>query len=99
MAISRRKFVARSGASLSALALLRVLPANAAEPLQEGLLPSADEMWSEVKFVNKTLTTRPRLRTQSRARFQRATGAIQATRARSSIRRIGSHLLPRKRQR
>jgi len=54
MAISRRKFVARSGASLSALALLRVLPANAAD-LQEGLLPSADEMWSEVKFVNNTM--------------------------------------------
>jgi hypothetical protein len=55
MAISRRKFIARSGASLSALALLRALPGNAADPFREGLLPSADEMWSEVKFVNKTM--------------------------------------------
>src|SRR5215470_5856534 len=55
MAISRRKFVAGTGASLSALPLLRVLAANAADPLQEGLLPSADEMWSEVKFVNNTM--------------------------------------------
>src|SRR5262245_55268613 len=55
MAISRRKFVAGPGASLSVLALLRVLPANAADPFQEGLLSSADEMWSEVKFVNNTM--------------------------------------------
>src|SRR5262245_36678202 len=55
MAISRRNFVAGSGASLSALALLRVLPANAADAFQEGLLPSADEMWSQVKFVNNTM--------------------------------------------
>jgi hypothetical protein len=55
VAISRRKFVAGSGVSLSALALLRVLPANAADPFQEGLLPSADEMWSQVKFVNNTM--------------------------------------------
>jgi hypothetical protein len=55
MAISRRKFIARSCASLSALALLRALPGNAADPFREGLLPSADEMWSQVKFVNKTM--------------------------------------------
>src|SRR5262245_15130835 len=55
MAISRRNFVAGSGVSLSALALLRVLPANAADAFQEGLLPSADEMWSQVKFVNNTM--------------------------------------------
>src|SRR5262245_60730250 len=55
MAISRREFIVGSGASLSALALLRALPANAADPLQKGLLPSADEMWSEVKFVNNTM--------------------------------------------
>src|SRR5215471_6658443 len=55
MAISRREFIVGSGAYLSALAFLRVLPANAADPFQEGLLPSADEMWSEVKFVNNTM--------------------------------------------
>src|SRR5215471_2928471 len=55
MTISRRKFLVASGASLSTLALLRVLPANAAEPFQEGLLPSADEMWSELKLVNSTM--------------------------------------------
>src|SRR5262245_10685235 len=64
MAISRRKFVVGSGASLSALALLRVLPADALAFLdvlpadaafQEGLLPSADEMWTELKFVNSTM--------------------------------------------
>src|SRR5215471_18448711 len=55
MTISRRKFLVASGASLSTLALLRVLPANAAEPFQKGLLPSADEMWSELKFVNNTM--------------------------------------------
>ena len=55
MAISRRAFIVASGASLSALALLRVLPANAVDPFQKGLLPSADEMWSQVKFVNNTM--------------------------------------------
>src|SRR5262245_32473025 len=55
MAISRREFIVGSGASLSALALLRVLPANAADSFQKGLLPSADEMWSQVKFVNNTM--------------------------------------------
>src|SRR5262245_23277300 len=55
MAVSRRQFVAGSGASLSALALLRVLPASAADQFQEALLPSADEMWSAVKFVNNTM--------------------------------------------
>src|SRR5215470_10274243 len=55
MDISRRNFVAGSGVSLSALALLRVLPANAADEFQEGLLSSADEMWSQVKFVNNTM--------------------------------------------
>src|SRR5215470_5229143 len=52
MAISRRKFVAGCGASLSAFVLLRH---NAADAFQERLLPSADEMWSEVKFVNNTM--------------------------------------------
>src|SRR5262244_982158 len=55
MAISRREFIVGSGASLSALALLRALPANAADQFQKGLLPSADEMWSELKFVNNTM--------------------------------------------
>src|SRR5215831_4596972 len=55
VAISRRKFVAGCGASLSALALRRVLLASAEDQFQKGLLPSADEMWSEVKFVNNTM--------------------------------------------
>src|SRR5215813_9027690 len=51
MAISRREFIVASGASLSALALCSCAGTRS----QKGLLPSADEMWSEVKFVNNTM--------------------------------------------
>src|SRR5215468_11523715 len=59
MAISRREFIVASGASLSALVLSSCAGTRSqkglADPFQEGLLPSADEMWSEVKFVNNTM--------------------------------------------
>jgi hypothetical protein len=55
VAISRRKFVARAGASLSALAFLRALPGNAADLFRPELLPSADDTWSDVNFVNNTM--------------------------------------------
>src|SRR5262249_5716835 len=61
MAISRRGFIVASGASLSAVALYQYVPwrtlsqKGLADPFQKGLLPSADEMWSEVKFVNDTM--------------------------------------------
>lgn len=55
MAISRRKFITRTGVSISALALLRALPANAANPFRPGFLPKADEMWSEVQLVNSKM--------------------------------------------
>lgn len=52
VALSRRKFIAQSGASLSALALLRALPGNASDSFRPELLPSADDMWSDLLFVN-----------------------------------------------
>src|SRR5690348_4423467 len=55
MAISRRKFISRTGASISALAFLRALPASAANKFRPGLLPKADEMWSDVQLVNYTM--------------------------------------------
>jgi hypothetical protein len=55
MAISRRKFITRTGASISALALLRALPGHAADSFRPELLPSADDMWSDVQFVNSTM--------------------------------------------
>ena len=55
MAISRRKFVARSGASLSALAFLRAVPGHAASTFREALLPDENEIWSDVRFVNNTM--------------------------------------------
>ena len=55
MAISRRKFISRTGASISALAFLRALPGSAADKFRPGLLPKADEMWSDVQLVNYTM--------------------------------------------
>jgi hypothetical protein len=55
MAISRRRFITRTGASISALAFLRALPGSAADKFRPGLLPKEDEMWSDVKFVNYTM--------------------------------------------
>ncbi len=55
MPISRRTFVTGAGASLSALAFLRTLPGSAAESFRPGLLPTVDEMWSDVRFVNYTM--------------------------------------------
>src|SRR5215468_2333947 len=59
MAISRREFIVASGASLSALVLSSCAGTRSqkglAEPFQKGLLPSANEMWSELKFVNNTM--------------------------------------------
>jgi hypothetical protein len=53
--ISRRTFITRTGASISALAFLRALPANAAASFRPGLLPSADQVWSDVVFVNNNM--------------------------------------------
>src|SRR5215470_3308785 len=59
MAISRREFIVASGASLSALVLCSCAGTRAqkglADPFQKGLLPSEDDMWSEVTFVNTTM--------------------------------------------
>ena len=55
MSISRRNFVVRGGASISALAFLRAMPANAADPFRPGFLPSENEMWSDVRLVNYTM--------------------------------------------
>jgi hypothetical protein len=55
MTISRRKFVTRSGAALSALAFLRSVPGHAVSSFREGLLPDQDEIWSDVRFVNDTM--------------------------------------------
>lgn len=55
MSISRRNFIVRGGASISALAFLRAAPGNAADSFRPGLLPSADEIWSDVRFVNNTM--------------------------------------------
>src|SRR5262245_5703784 len=62
MAISRRAFIVGSGASLSALAVCQCrgpvadpFQKGLADAFEKGLLPSADEMWSEVKFVNNTM--------------------------------------------
>ena len=55
MPISRRTFITRTGASISALAFLRALPASAAASFRPGLLPSADQVWSDVVFVNNNM--------------------------------------------
>src|ERR1700679_1526416 len=55
MSISRRNFIVRGGASMSALAFLRAMPGNAAEPFRPGFLPSEEEMWSDVQLVNYTM--------------------------------------------
>src|SRR5215471_7396135 len=61
MALSRRDFIVVGGASLSALALSHRVAARTlskkglADVFRKELLPSADEMWSEIKFVNSTM--------------------------------------------
>src|SRR5262245_43732207 len=61
MATSRREFIVAGGVSLSALALSGRAVGRTrskkglADPFQKELLPSADEMWTEMKFVNKTM--------------------------------------------
>ena len=55
MTVSRRTFVARAAVATSALAFLRARPALAADTLQPGLLPSADAMWSELRYVNDVI--------------------------------------------
>jgi hypothetical protein len=55
MLTSRRRLLTGAGASISALAFLRALPGGAADSFRPGLLPSADEIWSDVIFVNNTM--------------------------------------------
>jgi hypothetical protein len=55
MPTSRRRFLTGAGASISALAFLRALPGGAADSFRPGLLPSADEVWSDVRLVNNTM--------------------------------------------
>src|SRR5262249_5349135 len=61
MAITRRELIIASGVSLSALAAYQYAPwrtrsqKGLPDPFQKGLLPSADEMWSEGNFVNNTM--------------------------------------------
>ena len=55
MPISRRTFITWTSGSLSALAFLRAMPACAAASFRPGLLPSADQVWSDVVFVNNNM--------------------------------------------
>jgi len=52
MSISRRNFVIQGGASTSALAFLRAVPASAADSFRPELLPSVAESWQDVRLVN-----------------------------------------------
>jgi hypothetical protein len=51
MSISRRRFINGMAMSVPALAILRGVPA-AADMFKPGLLPSTQDMWDEVLFVN-----------------------------------------------
>ena len=57
MTPSRRQFIAGAVATTSTLSFLRSLPAAAAAEgsFDPNLLPSADEMWAEIRFVNSTM--------------------------------------------
>ena len=55
MLTSRRRLLTGASASISALAFLRALPGGAADSFRPGLLSSADEIWSDVIFVNNTM--------------------------------------------
>jgi hypothetical protein len=48
MPISRRNFITRTGASISALAFLRALPASAAASFRPGLLPGVDQVFHKL---------------------------------------------------
>ena len=52
---SRRQFIAGAIATTSTLNLLRSLPAAAQQSFRPELLSSANQMWRELKFVNRKL--------------------------------------------